>query len=348
MASDLQEQIRELIEGGAGPLTLSEITDGRQLRAGHRAPAGPERWRRLSGRPVRVGAVAAGIVALAGAGALVAGQLGAPPTRGTDRNAGTIVTAAMVRRVAAASRSALAYSGSARISYRDTQAGVIQDYGTDDIAFSGQNWNVAGHVVMPAAAGQPASAESFVNRVVDGRAYDYFVAADGLRWYHDVGPDAVASLNIPDPRTLLRTLRPGARFERVGQQALGGVQAEQLRATDLRHLASLARLPGVQPGERVTSLDVWADGSGVVRKMNLVFQGTVHVWTFHWSKQARAKLVQIKRTRPAQFRTAMRTLGAATERTEATQTDLTVSFLDIGGPQVITVPPHAVTVYGRG
>jgi len=347
MAADLQEQIRELIEGGAPPVTLSEITGP---PAGRRASAGADRWRRRPGRPVPLSAAAAGIVVLACAGALVAGQLGAPPTRGTgqSRNAGTIITAAMVRRVAAASRSALAYSGSARITYRGTQAGVVQEYGADDITFSGRNWNFAGHIVTPASAGQPASDESFINRVVGGQAYDYFVAADGLRWYHDIGPDAVGSLDIPDPRVLLRALQPGARFERAGQQMLGGLRVEQLRATDLQHLARLTHLPGVQPGERVTSLDVWADGSGVVRRMSLVFQGTVGIWTFHGSKQARAELVQIKRTRPAELRSAMRKLGAATERTEATQTDLTVSFLDIGGRQVITVPPHAVTVYGRG
>jgi hypothetical protein len=343
MSTDLQEQIRELIEGGAAPISLTEIRDREITRRTAPQP-----------RSHRVGAIAAALVAFGGAGALVASQLtGSPPAGEPGRPTDTVLTAAMVHHVAAASRAALANSGRAQIAYRTAQAGVAQDYGTDNISFSGQDWNFAGRVTTPAAAGQPAATESFVNRVVDGQAYDYFVAGDGLRWYHEIGPDAIANLDIPDPRTMLRTLQPGARFERVGSQLLDGVRVEQLRATDLRHLASLSALPEVQPGERVTALDVWVDGSGVVRQMSLVLRGTVQVWTFSSNQRARAALQKIKqretkRISPAEFRQDMRKLGMATEHSEVTQTDLTVSFLDIGHPQAITAPPHPIAVYGRG
>jgi hypothetical protein len=346
MSTDLNEQIHDLIEGGAAPVSLSEITD-RRTRAGR---AGSSRSARLvawPGQSRRVGRVAAVLVALGGAGALAASQLtpSGPPVLARGDAAQTVLTAAIVRQVAAASRAALANSGQAQISYRDTQAGDLQDYGTDTITFSGQNWNLAARAFTPGSPRQP---YSYINRVVDGQAYDYFVAQDGLRWYHDTGPHAVASLGIPDPRTLLRALQPGARFVRTGYQVIGGIRVEVLHATDVQHLAGLASLPEVQPGERVTALEVWADSHGVVRRMALVCQGTSQVLTIHWTPQVRAALRGVKHIRPAALRAILERLGALTKRREVLRTQLTVSFRDIGIPQAISPPAHPATLSGQG
>jgi hypothetical protein len=109
---------------------------------------------------------------------------------GTAHAAGTrapvLLTAAMVRQVASASRSALALSGQATISYRNTQAGALQVTGTDHITFSGKNWNDAFSQSFPASDGQPASTQFAINRIVGKQFYLYIAGRTRrLQWYHD-------------------------------------------------------------------------------------------------------------------------------------------------------------------
>ncbi len=107
---------------------------------------------------------------------------------------------------------------------------------------------------------------------------------------HDTNPDAVHALGIPDPRTVLGVLEPGARFEVIGWQVVGGVRLEHLRATDFTGLAGpLSTLPEVMPGEHVTALDLWVDGQGVVHRMNIEFVGRIRVWHFTPGQLAKLK-----------------------------------------------------------
>src|SRR5205814_798307 len=118
-------------------------------------------------------------------------------------HAPVLVAAAMVRQVASASRSAMALSGRATISYRNTQAGKLQDTGTDQITYSGRNWNDAFSESVPAADGQPASTQFAINRIVGKQLYLYIKGrTNKLEWYHDTNPTGHPSVTIPDPRTV--------------------------------------------------------------------------------------------------------------------------------------------------
>src|SRR5205085_1437834 len=123
-----------------------------------------------------------------------------------------------------------------------------------------------------------------VNRFAGGRLYYYgrgFVMhpGDPLHWVRETNPAeirAVTSVSAPDPRELLRVLDPAARFVRVGYQLIDGIRVEQLRATRLGHLPGLDALPGeAAPIGRLTSLDVWVDGHGVIRQLRLTSQVNV-------------------------------------------------------------------------
>jgi hypothetical protein len=202
MAIDLRTQISEFVDGGTNPVSFGEIIGRPEGKPALR------RERRHRGRWIGPAAAAAGVTVV-----LVASQFGGQAGPRRDRGPAVVLTAAMVRQVASASRSALATSGEAVISYRTSQAGVLQDYRTDDVTFSGANWNFVIRDTLPASGGQPADTEYAINRVVDGQAYYYIKAQTSqLQWIHDTNPDGAHSLGIPDPRTLLGVLEPGAGF----------------------------------------------------------------------------------------------------------------------------------------
>jgi hypothetical protein len=308
--------------------------------------------------------LAAGAVAVAVAVlAVTAGGQGAP---GRGTRAPVLLTAAMVRQVASASRAALALSGRATISYADTQAGELQDTGTDRITFSGKNWNDAFSQSFPASHGQPASSQFAINRIVGKQFYLYIKGrTDRLAWYRDTNPSGHPGFTIPDPRTAFAMLEPSARFEVAGYQVIDGIRLKILRATDLSHLAGLASLPDIQPGERVTALEVWVDGHGVVHRISLTARQDMTVYQLgplvHTRgggrviyapnrasfEHLRAKLKKAGLTgRPIQIRMAGH--GTVKVRHEVQVTTLTVTFSDIGLPQHITAPPHAIASYDRG
>lgn len=360
--NDISSGMRELIDRGTAPVTASEA---RQRAAVPRARP------RLRGRPGWI-AAAAGVAAVSCAAALGVSQLAAPGGRRGE----VILTAATVRRIASASRSAMAFSGQAIIRYADTQNGTLQDSGSDDISFSGKNWNDALRQLLPAAGGQAASTQFAINRIVNGQFYLYIKGRTSrLEWYRDTNPSGHPSFTIPDPRTLLGVLRPSAGFEPAGYQTIGGLRLLRLRATHTSHLP-LTSLPDLQPGEHITALQVWVDRHSVVHQMAIAAQQTQRVVEFRTGQIIPSKLpkgfkmiirkpgqrisfwrlrdaVEIIKSRRGGRPSMVIIVGPAraargSARLERLATSLTVSFLDIGTRQVITAPARAIPQYGRG
>jgi hypothetical protein len=365
-----QARPASLDPGAAAPaeqVTAHLMAEGAPTADGTGPPGTSHTRRRaiLTGTVLTVTACAAAVavlVATAGSGAPPAGSM-TPPA---------VITAAMVRQVATASRSALANSGRAVVAYRTTQNGAPQDSGTDTITFSGKDWNDAFSQTFPAAAGQPAHTQFAINRIVGGQFYLYIAGRTRrLQWYHDTNPSGHPSFTIPDPRTILRALEPSARFKLAGYQVIGGVRLKELRATSLRHMPSLGMLPDVDPGARPTSLEVWVDGHGVVHRIGLGFTVTTEVWsvkadnmrskadgtmiiTVPTKALAAALRAKLKKEHGHMVANGHRVIihlappGSGAARHETQITALTVTFSGIGQPQRITAPRHAIQQYGQG
>jgi hypothetical protein len=317
---------------------------------------------------VRVGT---GLTAAAAAVAVAVLAASAGGTRGTAPDGRTrgpvLLTAAMVHQVASASRSALARSGRATVSSTSTQNGVPGDSSTDVITFSGKNWNDVISETSPGASGRPGHTPTAINRIVNGQLYLYIAGRTRrLQWYHDTNPSGHPSVNIPDPRTVLRALEPSARFEIVGYQVIGGVRVKELRATDLSHLSGLQRLGDFAPGPHVTSLEVWVDGDGVVHRLSLTSEQINKEWSISAENVRRGRHGTLVFTVPnkamaAKFKGKLHRAhgapriiirvappGSGAPRRQVQVTRLTVTFSAIGQPQRITAPAHAIPVYGRG
>ena len=368
MRTDLNDQIHLLMERGIEHISAENIA----RRSAVITPFPPRKVRPglWSKRTVLITAsvAAAACAAALVATGLVAAQPGtsAGPVQPGPARAPVVLTAAMLRHVTSASRLALAHAGRAVVHSRETLGGVLQQTGTDNNTFDGRNWNDSFTVVMQAAAGAPASRESAINRVVGGQAYDYFVAADGLAWYHETGPDAVARLAIPDPRVLLRELAPSARFAKDGTTVLDGVTVTRLTATNTSGLPTL-NSPDIWPAGTISALTIWVDGRGVVRQVMVTGTQVERIGMLVAGAAAGRKLTQFQaRVRdlerrdhlaPAQamMREKSSVLGRELRkehlvgvRTEADVTTMTIRFTGIGQPQVIEAPAHAILTYGRG
>jgi hypothetical protein len=278
-----------------------------------------------------------------------------------------LLTAAMVHQVASASRSALARSGQATVSYTSSQNGVPGDSSTDVITFSGRNWNDVTSQTSPGTGGRPGHTQTAINRIVNGQFYLYTVGRNlRLQWIHDTNRSGHPKVNIPDPRTVLQALEPAARFEVVGYQVIGGVRVRELHATDLSHLPGQSRLVGpFAAGGHVTSLEVWVDGRGVVRRLSLTSEQIHEVYPVS------AYNVRHRRHGPLIFTVPNKSIAAQTKarlkkghdaprviiriarhpaapRREVEVNRLTVTFSAIGQRQRITAPAHAIPVYGQG
>jgi hypothetical protein len=315
-----------------------------------------------TGLTAAAAAVAVTVLAVSAGGQ---GGTGAAARGGT--RAPVLLTAAMVRQLASASRSALALSGQATISYRNTQAGKLQVAGTDHITFSGKNWNDAFSQSFPASDGQRASTQFAINRIVGKRFYLYIKGrTNKLEWYRDTNPSGHPSFTIPDPRTVLAMLEPSARFEFAGYQVIDGIRLKHLRATNFTHLRGLSSLPDLQPGAHVTTLQVWVDGHSVVHRLSLSAQtvNTVYpVGSYNMRRTRNGHLIVTvpNKTIAAALRAKLKRAhsrlhmtvriappGAGAPHHEIQVTALTVTFSGIGQPQQITAPPHAIAQYGRG
>jgi len=297
--TELPAMIRECVDGGAQPVSLGEVK-ARAVMTERRV------------RPGRLGVAAAGVAAAGIAGALVASQVG-----GTAARPPAVLTAAMLKQVAAASQAAMT-SGQARIATATGGSTVVQQ-----VTFDGANWNDVLNPGAPVRVHRTAHLFSWtgesIDRVVDGQAYHYpafaFKPAPHIaaEWMHIIAPGAGASLNIPDPRTLLNVLSPSAGFVTDGYAIVNGVRAEHLRATTPAGvpLRPLNPLIGTEPDNpRMSALDLWVDPSDVVLKAQFTVSG------------------------PEQVRDPGVTV--------------TVTFSQIGQPQDITAPARYVTVGGKG
>jgi hypothetical protein len=298
MDNELGSEIRELIDRGAQPVSLQEVT-------GRSALPVP----RMAGRRRTLVTVAAAGVATAGCAAGLAVAFASPDTypaatgNASSRSvaqaspSGTVsafLTAAMIRRVAATSSSALEGSGREQISYRSVNNGTVTCTGTDTVTYSGNDWNYAVHQTLPALADGAA-------RGVRGQFY--LEGGPGTRWLHEAGWNA--SPQFPEAATLLRLLSPDADFQNAGTDVIGGQRLTHLHATKVSGLpraqtlvryANLTDLSAPATAGTLTGLDVWTDSSGVVRQMKIRLSGTDG------------------------------------------KTTVTVTFTDSGQPQTITVP----------
>jgi hypothetical protein len=353
------ERAAALLAAADGAPRADTAAPAREMPGGPRPRRHPRRGLLAgAGLTVTAGAAAAAVlVATAGSGA--------PPVHHGAQP--VLLTAATVRQVAAASRSALATSGRAVVAYRTTQSGVLQDSGADNITFSGKNWNDAFSETVPGAHGQAAHKQSAINRIVNGQFYLYIAArTPRLQWYHDTNPSGHPSFTIPDPRTVLRALAPSARFVTAGYQIIGGLRLKELRATNPGHVPGLGALPDVDPQAHVTSLRVWVDGHGVVHRIGLAFESTSEVYPRSaynvrrktdgtlivtvpnkaMAAQLQAKLK--KATNPPHMIIRIAPPGSAPPHRQVQVTALTVTFSGIGQPQRITPPRHAIQQYARG
>ena len=272
MENDLEGQIRELIDRGAQPVSLQEVSQ-RSAPSAHR---GAGRRRMLvtvaAAGAATVGCAAGLAVALSSPSAASRPAAQASPSSHASQGS-AFLTAATIKQVAAASSSALANSGREQISYRSVKNGTVTTAGTDTVTYSGSNYNYAVHQTVPAFPGG-------VVRVVHGQYY--IGVGPRLVWLHQLGEDT--SPEFPEAATLLRLLSPAADFQDAGTDVIGGTRLTHLRATRLsglpeaQTLARYANLTanlksGTVPPGTLTALDVWADSHDVVRQMKIHLRG---------------------------------------------------------------------------
>jgi hypothetical protein len=273
METDLGNQIRELIDRGARPVSLQEISQR------HAPAARREARRRRTMITVGVSSVAAvgcaaGLaVAFASPGAPASSVVPATPASPSSQRS-VFLTAATLRHVASASRSALVNSGREQISYRSVKNGTVTTAGTDTVTYSGSNYNYAVHQTVPAFP-------DGVARVVHGQ---YYLKGDPRQqWLHQLGADT--SPQFPEVATLLRLLSPAADFQDAGTDVIGGTRLTRLHATRLSglpealtlaryaNLTAYAKSATVPPGT-LTALDVWVDSHNVVHQMRIQLLGS--------------------------------------------------------------------------
>jgi hypothetical protein len=316
----------------------------------------------------RASMVAVPTVAIAAAATLIVSAAGSgvspSPAHGArGHSTSTVLTAAMVKRVASESRLALAHSGRATISYRMTENGKPNGAGSDQITFSGKNWN---DVISGTDLGSKHPVA--INRIVNGQFYLDIAGPDNrMRWYHDTNPSGHPDVQIPDPRTLFGMLNPSAQFKVSGHQVVGGVRLTKLRATLSPGIRPLSWLPGAAPGAHVDSLVIWVDRHQVVHQMSMRTRQTstsdplyykkfkngdyaVQVPSKAYLKQARAiaKAIAGKLPKGKHVRVIVdpKLPGKVTHHVQ--DTSVSVTFSGFGQRQVIRVPAHAVPQFARG
>jgi hypothetical protein len=303
MDTEISAQIHDYIEAAAPAIQLAELADRRAAGQPSRGVHGPG-WT----APRRTVAAAAAAVVLAAAAIGVAVSASSPAGSAARRVTAVRLTAAMVHRVQQASTAALASAGHVLVTYTVPQPAGTGAYapGTIDFRFSGHNFSSVAE--LPTSGGRHLK---LTTRSVNGQIY-ILGPPRPLQWDHlanGTGPGRA----YPDPRTLLQALQPGAGFEAIGSQLIGGVPTTHLRATQLRNLpasliSSLAFIEFMGP-MTLAALDVWVDSHDVVRQMRMTFSG----------RGPQGRLVETQ----------------------------TVRFVDIGKPETITAPAHYVNLGTR-
>jgi len=212
---------------------------------------------------VRLGwaaAIAVAVIAVGSAGAISAVQLmaaGRPArpsaVRPTGRT-GTLLTTAQLRQVIEASRSALAHSARAYITYLGPSP--YHAFQSENIIFSGANYSFAGSVINPAASGRPGQVAWFAERLINGQAYNYELDSKGWHWFHYASPGSRVA-HVLDPRTMLSVLAPSERFRFAGRVVAGGVTLERLQASHPDKMPDLRPLTGAAAAKHVTAWLSW-------------------------------------------------------------------------------------------
>jgi hypothetical protein len=264
--SDFTSQIRNYIETAAPPIPLARIA--RPSAAHDRVGLSVVIRHRVDPRrAIALAAATASAAAAVAIGITLTGNSHAGPF---SRN--TVITAAMIHRVEAASQAAIAPAGHMLVSF---SFGLMNQSpsssGSTDYTFSGHDFNAIER--LPTSAIVP-KRRTLTIRQVDGQLYLFGPAP--RKWYHLHGQTAVGR-NVPDPRKLLTALRPAARFEDIGSQVIGGVKTAILHATQLRNLpgsvlSSLTFVSSMGP-ESLTRFDIWVDKHSVVRQMKIIQEG---------------------------------------------------------------------------
>jgi hypothetical protein len=331
----------------------TELLDGLRRRQARRTVA-----TRISLVAVPVAAAAVAVTMVVTSGGSVVVPLHPKP------NGPVVFTAAMVKRVVSESRSAMAHSGQATISYRATDNGKLNGQGADHITFAGKNWN---DVIFEAGEGNKgpwARTPIAINRIVNGQFYLWIEGPDNkMRWYHDTNPSGHPDVQIPDPRTLFALMNPSARFEVVGHQVVGGVKLTKLRATMAPGIKPLSWLPGIDSGAKVDSMIVWVDGHQVVRQMSLHVRQTTTTDPIYLRKLKDgsfqvvvsskkflkgAEGVARKLGKHYHVTVVVNSKVTGKIRHDALATSVSVQFSGFGRRQVITAPAHSTPQFGRG
>lgn len=184
-------------------------------------------------------------------------------------------------------------SGRATYTWQVSTAGIPVAHGADDITYSGNNRSITytrTDLADVVARIQPQSTGA--ERVVGDRTYDQFRVGGQLRWVHFAYP-VRPPIPIPNPRTLLRVLRPYTPFQTVGYPVIGGVRLKLLRATDPGGLTHRGLLPVLWTSHQpVGSLEMWVDRTGVVHRMTYTFRSPAGVAATQPSSQAALRAYQ--------------------------------------------------------
>jgi len=349
MTSELPGQIRELMESRAHPITPGEITARAHTAAASSSRPAADRPMVIRAK-VRLGWAAAVVVAVGCAGVIGAVQLmtagrpaGLPTARPTGRT-GTVLTAAQMRQVTEASRAALANSARAYVTYLGP--GPYHAFQSENITFSGANYSFAGSVINSAASGRPGQVAWFAERLVNGQAYEHELGSKGWHWFHYASPGAQIA-HILDPRTMLGVLMPSERFRFAGHVVVGGVTLERLQASDLADVPDLGSLTGLAAGEYPTALAVLIDSRGVVHQVDISLRGPTLTAAAGRGQPVSGKAelageAQQSRETPL-ARKARLARKAPAPFTVAGSTSVMVTFADIGQPQNISAPRHAIS-----
>jgi hypothetical protein len=296
--SEIAGQIHDYVESAAPPIALGNVT---------RPPAAHDEVERSAVIRRQVSLRRAIALAAATAVAAAAVTIGIKVTGSSPAHrspAATVLTAAMVHHVEAASQAAMAPAGHMFVTFSFGLINHSPSSGSIDFTFSGHNFNAIDH--LPTSPGDRKS-QTLTSRQVNGQLYIFGLPGRPQQWYHFQGQTA-ADRTVPDPRKLLTALQPAARFEDIGSQRIDGVQTKILSATDLKKLpasvlAPLTFVSSMGP-ESLTAFDVWVDRHGVVRQMKII----------HQARSPQGRLIEKQ----------------------------TIRFLDIGKPEKITAPARYV------
>lgn len=106
------------------------------------------------------------------------------------------------------------------------------------------------------------------SRHVDG---EWYQRQGTCQWYRYTGEWADRQANVGftlDPSTLLDELRPAGGFVEVATEQVDGIETTRLRASDPQQTT----MPSIRvnlEGHTITSLEVWVDRDGLVRRLDL-------------------------------------------------------------------------------